>query len=79
MKFSENWLRTFVSPPLDSAQLAEALTMAGLEVEENEPAAAAFDKVVVGEVLAVEKHPRADRLTVCRVDVGAGEPLHIVC
>lgn len=79
MKFSENWLRTYVNPDLDSDRLAHALTMAGLEVEALESVAPAFDKVVVGEVLSLEKHPNADRLNVCRVDVGSGEPLQIVC
>ncbi len=79
MKFSENWLRTFVDPGLDSAQLAHQLTMAGLEVEAVEPAAPAFDKVVVAEILSAGKHPDADRLQVCTVDVGYPEPLTIVC
>ncbi|TXF11685.1 phenylalanine--tRNA ligase subunit beta [Pelomicrobium methylotrophicum] len=79
MKFSENWLRTFVDPPLTSEELADALTMAGLEVEALEPAAPPFSGVVVGHVLAVERHPAADRLWVCRVDVGRGEPLPVVC
>lgn len=79
MQFSETWLRTFVDPPLTTSELAESLTMAGLEVEAAEPAAPAFSGVVVGEVLAVEKHPGADRLSVCRVDAGRGEPLTIVC
>ncbi len=79
MKFSENWLRTYVNPDLDSDQLAHRLTMAGLEVEALESVAPAFDKVLVGEVLSLEKHPDADRLNVCRVDVGTGEPLQIVC
>ncbi len=78
MKFSENWLRTFVNPPLSSRELADALTMGGIEVEFMEPAAPLFDKVVVGEVLKVEKHPGADRLAVCEVDTGAA-PLTIVC
>ena len=60
MKFSENWLRTFVNPPLATRELAHALTMAGLEVEAIEPAAPPFDSVVVGEVLKVEHHPDAD-------------------
>ncbi|MGE5027970.1 MAG: phenylalanine--tRNA ligase subunit beta, partial [Betaproteobacteria bacterium] len=76
---SENWLRTYVNPALDSDQLAHSLTMAGLEVEALEAVAPAFDKVVVGEVLSLEKHPNADRLNVCRVSIGAGEPLQIVC
>lgn len=79
MKFSESWLRTFVDPPLTSEELAQALTMAGLEVEAREPAAPAFSGVVVGAVLSVEKHPGADRLSLTRVDVGDGEPLVIVC
>ncbi len=79
MKFSENWLRAFVDPPLTSGQLADALTMAGLEVEAVEAAAAEFDGVVVGEVLTVEPHPNADRLHVCKVNVGAAAPLDIVC
>ena len=78
MKFSENWLRTFVDPPLDTRELADALTFAGIEVEEIEPAAPAFERVVVGEVLSVEKHPGADRLSVCQVNVGVA-PLTIVC
>ncbi|MBA2351738.1 MAG: phenylalanine--tRNA ligase subunit beta, partial [Burkholderiales bacterium] len=79
MKFSENWLRTFVNPALSSAELADTLTMAGLEVESRELVAPPFDRVVIGEVLSVEKHPEADRLKVCRVDIGSGAPLQIVC
>ena len=81
MKFSENWLRSFVNPPLSSDELAHALTMAGIEVESIEPVAATFDKVIVAEVLAVEKHPEADRLKVCKVKTGKAEEdvLQIVC
>ncbi|PWB60104.1 MAG: phenylalanine--tRNA ligase subunit beta [Nitrosomonadales bacterium] len=79
MKFSENWLRTYVNPALDSNQLAHALTMAGLEVEALESVAPAFEKIVVAEVLSLEKHPNADRLNVCVVNAGAAEPLQIVC
>src|SRR5580704_12552527 len=79
MKFSEHWLRTLVDPPIDSAELAYRLTMAGLEVEERVPAAPAFSGVIVGRVLDVARHPDAERLTVCRVDVGNGKPLSIVC
>ena len=78
MKFSENWLRTFVNPPLSSRELADALTMGGIEVEALEPAAPPFDQVVVGEVLKVEKHPGADRLTVCEINIG-GVPITVVC
>ncbi len=79
MKFSENWLRQIVNPSLDSAQLGHLLTMAGLEVEAQEPAAPAFSHVVVAHILSAEKHPDADRLQVLSVDVGQGEPLQIVC
>ncbi|MFZ2523935.1 MAG: phenylalanine--tRNA ligase subunit beta [Candidatus Ferrigenium altingense] len=79
MKFSENWLRTWVNPELSSEALAHALTMAGLEVEALEAVAPAFDNVVVAEVLEVVKHPNADRLNVCQVNVGETQPLTIVC
>jgi phenylalanyl-tRNA synthetase beta chain len=79
MKFSENWLRQWVSPPGGSDALADLLTMAGLEVESLEPAAPAFGGVVVGEVIAVVPHPDADRLRVCQVACGAEKPLTIVC
>ncbi len=78
MKLSENWLRTFVNPPLSTEELAHALTMGGVEVELIEPVAPPFDQVVVGEVMKVDRHPDADRLTVCRVNAG-GKPLTIVC
>ncbi len=78
MKFSENWLRTLVNPPHSSDELAHLLTMAGLEVECIELVAPSFDKVVVAEVLSVDKHPEADRLNVCRVNAG-GDSLQIVC
>src|SRR5438309_708242 len=79
MKFSEHWLRTLVDPPIDSEELAQRLTMAVLEVEERTPAAPVFTGVVVGRVLAVARHPKGGRLTVCEVDVGKGAPLSIVC
>ncbi|MFC4161195.1 phenylalanine--tRNA ligase subunit beta [Chitinimonas lacunae] len=80
MKFSEQWLRELVDPARDSEQLSELLTMAGLEVEENHPAAPAFSGVVVAEVLAVRRHENAEKLNVCTVDAGqGGEPLQIVC
>ncbi len=79
MKFSENWLRSWVNPKLTSEELGHLLTMAGLEVEEREAVAPAFNNVVVAQVLSVEKHPDADRLNVCQVNVGEAEPLTIVC
>ncbi|HUW00305.1 MAG TPA: phenylalanine--tRNA ligase subunit beta [Gallionella sp.] len=79
MKFSENWLRTWVNPDLSSEALGHVLTMAGLEVEALEPVAPAFNNVVVAEVLEVARHPNADRLNVCQVNVGEAVPLNIVC
>jgi phenylalanyl-tRNA synthetase beta chain len=79
MKFSENWLRTWVSPKLSSEELGHVLTMAGLEVEALEAVAPAFNNVVVAEVLEVVRHPNADRLNVCQVNVGEASPLTIVC
>ncbi|TXT21433.1 MAG: phenylalanyl-tRNA synthetase beta chain [Gallionellaceae bacterium] len=79
MKFSETWLRTWINPALSSEELAHALTMAGLEVEVLEPVAPMFTNVVVAQVLEVAKHPNADRLNVCRVNVGEVQPLTIVC
>ncbi len=79
MQFSEHWLRTFVDPSVNSEELAHLLTMSGLEVESRNPVAPDFSGVVVGEVLSVARHPNADRLNVCEVDVGAGTPLKIVC
>ena len=79
MKFSEAWLREWVNPKLDTQQLAEQLTMAGLEVDSVEPVAAGFSGVVVAEVLSVETHPDADKLRVCQVAAGGDAPLQIVC
>ena len=79
MQFPESWLRAFCNPPLTSQQLADTLTMAGLEVEELNPVAPPFSQVVVGEIKAAEQHPNADRLRVCQVDVGQGHLLNIVC
>jgi phenylalanyl-tRNA synthetase beta chain len=79
MKFSENWLRELVEIKADRAELAHALTMAGLEVEELTPLGDDLAGVVVAEIIAAEKHPEADRLQVCKVDAGLGEPLQIVC
>jgi phenylalanyl-tRNA synthetase beta chain len=79
MQFPESWLREFCNPPLTTAQLAETLTMGGLEVEEQSPVAPPFTGVVVGQIMAAEQHPNADRLRVCQVNVGQAELLNIVC
>jgi phenylalanyl-tRNA synthetase beta chain len=79
MQFPESWLREFCNPPINTQQLADTLTMAGLEVEEMRSVAPAFSKVVVGHITSAEQHPNADRLRVCQVDVGQAQPLSIVC
>jgi phenylalanyl-tRNA synthetase beta chain len=82
MQFPESWLREFCNPPLDTQQLAELLTMSGMEVEELRPVAPPFTRVVVGEIVSAEPHPNADKLRVCRVEAGEhskGGPLQIVC
>ena len=78
MNVPESWLRSFCNPPLGGAELAERLTMAGLEVEAYEAYGPRFTGVVVGEIVAVEKHPNADKLSVCTVEAG-GERLKVVC
>ncbi len=79
MQFSEAWLREWVNPNVTTEELADQLTMAGLEVESVQSAAPAFNGVVVGLVLSKEQHPDADKLSVCGVDVGGEEQLQIVC
>ena len=79
MQFPESWLREFCNPPLTTAQLAETLTMGGLEVEEQSPVAPPFTGIVVGQIMAAEQHPNADRLRVCQVNAGQAELLNIVC
>ncbi|MCL6445924.1 MAG: phenylalanine--tRNA ligase subunit beta, partial [Alicyclobacillus sp.] len=80
MKLSYQWLCEWVDVrDVTPAQLADALTNAGLEVEGIEPRNRGVSGVVVGEVLSVEKHPNADKLRVCQVNVGQAEPLTIVC
>lgn len=79
MKVSEQWLREWVSPALDTQALADQITMAGLEVDGIEPVAAAFSGVVIARVLERGQHPDADKLSLCQVDDGSGEPVQVVC
>ena len=79
MQFPESWLRSFCNPALNTQELAELLTMSGLEVEELRPAAPPFHGIVVAEILTAEQHPNADKLRVCTVNAGGPEPLQIVC
>lgn len=79
MQFPESWLRSFCNPAMTTRQLADTLTMAGLEIEDVQPVAPPFTGIVVGEIKEAAQHPNADRLRVCKVDVGQGELLDIVC
>lgn len=79
MKFSESWLREWVNPDISTDELCEQLSMAGLEVDGVEPAAADFSGIIVGEVVKCGQHPDADKLQVTKVNVGADELLNIVC
>jgi phenylalanyl-tRNA synthetase beta chain len=78
LNIPESWLRTFCNPPLSGRELADKLTMSGIEVENYAPVGPQFSGVVVGEVLEVKKHPNADKLTVCTVKAGK-ETLQVVC
>ena len=78
MKFSEQWLREWVNPSIDSQALMDQITMAGLEVDGFEPVAGEFSGVIVGEVVSVEAHPDADKLRVCQVSNGE-ETVQVVC
>ncbi|RGE39345.1 phenylalanine--tRNA ligase subunit beta [Comamonas testosteroni] len=79
MQFPESWLREYCNPKLTTQELADTLTMAGLEVEELDPVAPPFTGIVVGEIKEAVQHPDADRLRICQVDVGGSELLNIVC
>jgi phenylalanyl-tRNA synthetase beta chain len=82
MQFPESWLREFCNPPITTEQLADTLTMAGMEVEEMRPVAPPFSRVVVGEIVECAQHPNADRLRVCKVNAGEHSKdglLQIVC
>lgn len=79
MQFPESWLRSLVNPSIGTDELAHRLTMAGLEVEETEPAAPPFTGVVVTRIVDIAPHPDADKLRVCQVDDGSGALLQIVC
>ncbi len=79
MKISKLWLGEWVDCTLTEQQLAEQLTMAGLEVDAVSPVAKPFTQVVVAKVLSTRPHPNADKLTLCEVDANEDKPLSIVC
>ena len=78
MKISEQWLREWVNPDMNTDDLAHLITMAGLEVEAVEPVAGEFNGVLVGEVVSCEQHPDAEKLSLCQVNTGS-ETVQIVC
>src|ERR1700731_2406869 len=79
MKVPYSWLAAWVDIPWAGADLGSRLTLAGFELDALEPAAAQFSGVIVAQILSAERHPQADKLQVCRVSVGSGEPVQIVC
>jgi len=80
MRVPLEWLYEYCHPPLELARLAERLTMTGTNVESiDHHGVGALEQFVVGRVLSRERHPDADRLSVCMVDTGEGEPAQIVC
>jgi phenylalanyl-tRNA synthetase beta chain len=79
MQFNVDWLKKWVALDLDAAELAKRLTASGLEVDDVRPVAGEFSDVVVAEITDCGKHPNADKLSLCTVDDGSGEPLQIVC
>ncbi len=79
MKISENWLRTWVNPDISTKTLVDVLTMAGLEVDGIEELGTEFSGILVGEIVATHKHPEADKLQICSVDIGSEETLQIIC
>ena len=78
MDISTTWLREWVNPNVSDRELAETLTMAGLEVDGINPVAPSFNNVVIGHVESCEKHPDADKLSLCIVNTGS-EKLQIIC
>ncbi|CAC9607918.1 Phenylalanyl-tRNA synthetase beta chain (EC 6.1.1.20) [uncultured Gammaproteobacteria bacterium] len=79
MNISTSWLREWISPVVTDEVLAEQLTMAGLEVDSIQTVAPAFNKVVAGHVVTCEKHPDADKLNLCQVDIGEADLVQIIC
>ncbi|MBS0578800.1 MAG: phenylalanine--tRNA ligase subunit beta [Proteobacteria bacterium] len=79
MKVPYAWLNEWVKVPWPAPELGARLTMAGFELESLAPAAPEFSKVVVAQILTAEPHPQADKLRVCKVSIGSGDPFTIVC
>ena len=78
MKISLNWLRRYVDIPVSVEELCDRMIMAGFEVEGVENLSETMDNVVAARILRLQKHPDADKLQLCEMDVGAGEPIQII-
>ena len=79
MKFPLSWLKEHLDTDADAAAIADKLTTIGLEVEAVEDAGARLKDFIVADVVTAEKHPNADKLQLCMVDDGDGEPIQVVC
>ncbi|HNW36737.1 MAG TPA: phenylalanine--tRNA ligase subunit beta, partial [Candidatus Ozemobacteraceae bacterium] len=79
MKILLSWLRDYIDIQVSPEQISDALQMAGIEVESIHQPGKGLSKVVIGQILTRSPHPNADKLSICTVNVGAAEPLKIVC
>jgi phenylalanyl-tRNA synthetase beta chain len=79
MNISTRWIREWANPDVSDSELSEKLTMAGLEVDRIAPVAPPFEGLVVGHVVNCDKHPNADKLSLCEIDIGDGSNLQIIC
>src|SRR5690606_7115967 len=79
MRISLNWLRDYITLDVSVEQLVHDLTMLGLEIESVERPGAEIQNVLIGQILSIEPHPEADKIVVCKTDVGGAAPLQICC
>lgn len=79
MKFTFNWLKDHLKTNLNYTEISDKLTNLGIEVESITDYSKVLDKIIVGKILVADKHPNADKLHLCKVDIGQKEPLNIVC
>ena len=79
MKITTNWLKEHLDTKLNENQIIDKLTDVGLEVEDVESQSGELDDFIIAKILKAEKHPDADRLRVCDVDIGKGDPVKVVC
>lgn len=79
LNFSYNWLKEYVATKDSAKDFAKKLTVSGPTIDFIHELSPSFKKVVIGEIISIEKHPQADKLQVCQVDVGEKKPIQIVC